>query len=274
VRARRSSLVRRSDDCVPHFAKLGWRLCSHFERPLVETTRGHLLGGRVCYEQPKSGFRTGIEPVLLAAAVPASAGDCIFEAGTGAGAALLCLAARVPHIVALGLERDSDLAALAQRNAAANGFTNLRFLCATLSCPTPCGPFDHACANPPWHAAKGTASPIPAREAAKRATPGLLSAWTRALVAPLRDRGTLTLVLPAALLPDALAVFADAGCPPVALFPLWPKPGRAAKLILIRGIKGGRSAFTIAPGLVLHHSQDGFTREAEAILRQGQALSW
>jgi tRNA1Val (adenine37-N6)-methyltransferase len=240
----------------------------------VETTRGHLLGGRICYDQPKSGFRTGIEPVLLAAAVPASAGDSVLEAGTGAGAALLCLAARVPRIAALGLERDRDLAALAQRNAAANGFTNVRFVCAALPCSAPSGRFNHACANPPWHAANGTASPVPAREAAKRATPGLLSAWTRALVAPLRDRGTLTLVLPPGSLPDALTAFVDAGCTPVALFPLWSKPGRAAKLILIRGIKGGRSAFTIAPGLVLHRVQGGFTREAEAILRQGQALPW
>ena len=60
----------------------------------MDTTEGTLLGGRVRYAQPARGYRTGIEPVLLAAAVPAVPGQAVLEAGTGAGAALLCLAAR------------------------------------------------------------------------------------------------------------------------------------------------------------------------------------
>ena len=44
------------------------------------------LGGRVSYAQPREGFRSGIEPVLLAAAIPARAGDRVLEGGTGAGA--------------------------------------------------------------------------------------------------------------------------------------------------------------------------------------------
>ena len=61
-------------------------------------TDGHLLGGRVSYAQPREGFRSGIEPVLLAAAIPARPGEHVLEGGSGAGAALLCLAARVPGL--------------------------------------------------------------------------------------------------------------------------------------------------------------------------------
>src|SRR5277367_7136876 len=82
----------------------------------MELTEGHLLGGRVRYAQPRDGFRSGIEPVLLAAAVPARAGERVLEVGSGAGAALLCLAARVSGVVGLGLERDAALAALAADN--------------------------------------------------------------------------------------------------------------------------------------------------------------
>jgi tRNA1(Val) A37 N6-methylase TrmN6 len=53
------------------------------------TTDGHLLGGRVIYRQPATGFRSSIEPVLLAASVPSTPGEHILEAGTGHGAALL-----------------------------------------------------------------------------------------------------------------------------------------------------------------------------------------
>ena len=38
-----------------------------------ELTDGTLLGGKVIYRQKSSGYRTGIEPVLLAAFVPARA---------------------------------------------------------------------------------------------------------------------------------------------------------------------------------------------------------
>ena len=84
-------------------------------------TGGYLLGGRVRYAQPRQGFRSGIEPVLLAAAVPARAGERVLEGGTGAGAALLCLAARVPGVHGVGIERDGTLVSLARRNASANG---------------------------------------------------------------------------------------------------------------------------------------------------------
>ena len=70
----------------------------------MDVTEGHLLGGRVRYAQPRVGYRTGIEPVLLAAAVAARAGERVLEAGCGAGAGLLCLAARVPGITGLGVE--------------------------------------------------------------------------------------------------------------------------------------------------------------------------
>src|ERR1700688_2598202 len=81
-----------------------------------EITTGGLLNGRVAYRQFAAGHRSGFEPVLLAASVPAKAGQVVLEAGTGAGAALLCLAARVPGIAGVGLERDGPTAQLASKN--------------------------------------------------------------------------------------------------------------------------------------------------------------
>ena len=41
------------------------------------------LGGRVRIEQPESGFRSGLDAVMLAAAVPAQPGDTALELGAG-----------------------------------------------------------------------------------------------------------------------------------------------------------------------------------------------
>lgn len=239
----------------------------------MEVTEGHLLGGRVRYAQPREGFRSGIEPVLLAASVPACAGQRVLEAGSGAGAALLCLAARVAGISGVGVERDAALVGLAARNAAANGWADLAFMAADIADMSALGRFDHCFANPPYHPAGGTASPDAARDVARRAGPDLFAAWAASMGRLLRPRGTLTWIVSAAVVPACVVALTAAACTPTALLPLWPHDGGvAAKLVLLRAVKGGRGGFRLLPGLVLHARGGGFTPAAEAILRHGEAL--
>jgi len=239
----------------------------------MEITRGTLLGGRVRHDQPDGGHRTGIEPVLLAAAVPARAGERVLEGGTGVGTALLCLAARVAGLIGVGIERDATLAAVARANAAQNGFGSLSFVAGDL-CEGIAGPFDHAMANPPWHPAGGTPSPDAGRESAKRGEAGLIGAWARALAAPLRDRGTLTMIIAAGRLAECLTAVTAARCGSPIIFPLWPKAGREAKLLLVRGVKGGRGPSRLLPGLVLHEPDGRYAEAAEAVLRDGAGLEF
>ena len=82
----------------------------------------------------------------------------------------------------------------------------------------------------------------------------------------------MTFVVASAHLPACLAVFTQVGCGTACVLPLWPRSGTAAKLALVRGIKGGRGAFRLLPGLVLHESGDGYTAAADAILRDGAAI--
>jgi len=234
-----------------------------------------LLGGRVRYRQPDEGFRSGIEPVLLAAGVPAGAEDRVLEGGTGAGAGLLCLAARVPGVQGVGVERDAGLAALARENFAANKFAGLAVITGDLLAPAarlaPGEAFDHAFANPPWHAAAGTEPLHPARLAAKHGGE-MLGAWMAALAAGLRRHGTLALILPVARMPAALAAAAAAECGSPTVFPFWPREGRAAKLVLVRVMRGGRGPPKLLAGLVLHGPDGRFTAAAEEVLRGGAAL--
>src|ERR1700733_11515608 len=114
------------------------------------TTAGRLLGGRVVYHQPATGFRSGVEPVLLAASIPARLGDYVLEAGAGAGAALLCLAVRVPGIRLTGVEIQPEMAELAAANARANVLSNIEIVAGRIeTVPLP-EAFDHAMANPPY----------------------------------------------------------------------------------------------------------------------------
>ena len=235
-------------------------------------TDDHLLGGRVIYRQPRDGFRAAVDPVLLAAAVPARTGERVLEGGTGAGAALLCLAARVPGLWGVGIDRDVALTRLAGANARANRWSGLHFVTADLAASPIRGVFDHAFANPPYHAPDGTPSPLTSREGAKRLTGDLLMLWAEALARPLRHRGTLTFILPPWLLEAALVALRAAHAPAELAVPVWPREGRAARWVLVRGRKNGRAPFALSPGLVLHAGDGSFRPEAEAILRDAACL--
>ena len=138
--------------------------------------------------------------------------------------------------------------------------------------PRTAGRFDHAIANPPWHRATASASLSPRRDLAKRAPQGTLAAWTGALARLLHDGGTLTMILPAARHAEAAVAMSQAGLGTIRLLPLWPLPGRAARIVLVQGVLGGQGDGAVLPGLALHQPGGGYTDAAEAILRSGAAL--
>jgi tRNA1(Val) A37 N6-methylase TrmN6 len=238
-----------------------------------EFTAGTLLGGRITYQQRRDGHRTGFEPVLLAASIAAKPGERVLEGGTGAGAALLCLAARVPGIFAVGLERDAALAQLANINIRNNGLDGV--FCvqgAVETLPLRRETFDHVFANPPWFDNTSTLPPDTLRALAHHAGPNLLGDWIAALAAMLRPRGSLTLILPAAAFAQGAAAIRLADCTGVTLFPLWSRSGQPAKMLLLSARRGVKSPDRVLPGLVLH-DEAGITPAAQAVLRDGHALA-
>ena len=135
-----------------------------------------------------------------------------------------------------------------------------------------CRRYDHAIANPPYHPPDGSASPDTAKEFAKRGSDRLIHGWIDCLSRSLRSRGTLTLILPAGLVPACLASMSEARCPCTVLFPLWPYADRPAKLVMLRGIKDARSPMRMTPGAVLHQPDGGFTDQIQDVLRNVVAL--
>ena len=241
---------------------------------MEQTTDGALLGGRLRYRQFRYGYRTGIEPVLLAAAVPARPGQRVLEAGCGAGAGLMCLSARVSGLSGTGVEADPGTAALARHNWASNRMDRLVLHEGRVAdLPPTLGLFDHAFANPPWHRGDASASPFDRRDLARRGRPELLDEWITALSARLRSGGTLTLILPAGLHARAgAALHASGSLGGITLLPLWPKPGMAAKIVLMQARRNSTADAVLLPGLVLHRDGGGYTDAAESILREAKPL--
>ena len=244
--------------------------------PEPAVTDDRLLGGRVRLRQSADGARAAIDPVFLAAAVPAEPNQQILDAGCGAGAAMLCLAARVPQCRVVGLELQRDLVRLAGDNALLNRMGDrLSVMVGDLLHPPPRlspGSFDHVMANPPFiERGRGTEAPNPAKAAANIEGEAALGDWIRFALVMVRAKGTVTFIHRADRIDALLGQLAGRGGG-IVIFPLWPRAGQAAGRVLVQARKQIAAPARLAPGLVLHEADGRFTEAAEAVLRGGEAL--
>jgi len=243
-----------------------------------DVTRDAYLGGKLQIYQPKSGYRAGVDPVFLAACVPAQSGQSVLELGCGAGVAILCLGARVPGLCLTGVEVQPKVAAL----AAENGGSALEVVTADLAdLPKPLRmrQFDHVMANPPYFdrdASVRSANTL--REAAHaEATP--LAVWVRVAAKRLKPKGMAHFIHRAERLPDLIRALPD-DLGSVEVLPLAARAGRAPDRVILRARKNGRGAFKLHAARILHdgaqHVRDGdsFQPWVQKILRDGAALEF
>ncbi len=246
-----------------------------------DLTRNDFLGGRIRLWQPRNGYRAGVDPVYLAASVPASAGQSVLELGCGAGAAILCLSARVPGLALTGIELQPAYAELARKNASENSQA-LDVVQADLSAlPSELKQrqFDHVIANPPYYQ-QGAHSQSPdegRRIALGEQTP--LTVWIDVAARRLAPRGYLHMIQRADRLPDMLTA-CSGRLGSVEILPLAPREGRSAELLILRARKAGRAAFRLHAPVILHKGdrhpgdEDHYHSEIEAIQRHAAAMPW
>ena len=241
-----------------------------------EVAESALLGGRVRLRQPVKGYRAGMDAALLAAAVAAEPGQRVIEAGCGAGAVLMQIAARRPGVSLTGLERDAAIAALARENAVLNGADasilegDVAAGFRALDLP----PFDWAVSNPPFFDdPDALRAPAEGKRGAWMAVDGL-KAWTTFLLKSVREGGRIVVIHRADRLADLLTLLGEtAGS--FAVRGVHPYADEPAKRVIVQAIKTGRAPLRLLPPLVLHDRSDAkHTAEAEAILRGEAGLEW
>jgi tRNA1(Val) A37 N6-methylase TrmN6 len=194
------------------------------------------------------------------------------------------LGRRVPGLALAGLEVQPLYAALARRNAAANGLA-LEVVEGDVAVPPralAARAFDHVLMNPPFFdRATTTRAADRGRDLAHGGLPGddaPLAAWLGLGARRLRPGGTLLLVQRVARLPEVLAGL-PATVGSVEVLPLAPREGRAPATCLLRARKGGRAPFRLLPPLAIHASESHRSGEdlappVRAALRDAAALPW
>ncbi len=251
--------------------------------PHPPVTDDAFLGDRLYILQPTSGYRAGIDAVLLAASVPDGPGEpTILDCGSGVGTVGLCVAVRCPEARVTLVEREPALIDLARRNIDRNGLqSRVSIISGDVTSPAqqpeapPLPPecFDHVLANPPYHDDTGGTQ---ARDPLKRASHAMpahaLDAWVRFATRVCRPGGRVTLIHKADALPALLAALQDRfGA--IAVTPIHPYADKPAGRVLVSGIKGSRAPLELRPPVVLHEQGGGFTPYVGRILRQGAPLT-
>lgn len=240
------------------------------------------LGGRFRLLQPRRGFRCGSEALFLAATVPAEAAGVAVDLGCGPGAVGFAVAARAPSVRVVLVDVDP---ATVDRVARSRALAENAGLAARLlpvagdvaEAPerwrpaVERGTADHVLMNPPFFAPgrhRPAEDPDRRRARSRADAAAGLGVWFDAARRLLAPGGRLSLVLPAEALSEILDGLAR-GFGGVTIHPLWPRPGVAAKRVVVTAARDSRRPLALAPGLVLHDaSGTRHAAAAEAILRE------
>jgi tRNA1(Val) A37 N6-methylase TrmN6 len=259
------------------------------QAPLIDrgaeaaVTDDAFLGDRLYILQPSSGYRAGIDAVLLAASIKGSPAELtILDCGSGVGTVGLCVAVRCPDARVTLVEREPVLIDLARRNIDRNGLqARVAVIPGDVTAPAqkpeapllPAQSFDHVLANPPYHDDLGG---TPARNPLKRASHAMpadaLGSWVRFAARMNRPGGRVTVIHKADALP-ALLTALENRYGAIAVTPIHPYADKPAGRVLVSGIKGSRAPLELRPPVVLHEVGGGFTPYVGRILRQGAPLT-
>jgi tRNA1(Val) A37 N6-methylase TrmN6 len=250
-------------------------------------TRDAFLDGRLMLMQPARGYRAGIDAVFLAATAQPQEGRAglkILDAGSGVGTVGLLAACRLCTLVDVHvtlIERNPELAALAERNARQNDLAErTRVICADFlgsaadleAAGVARESFDLILTNPPYHVdARGTQSDNAVKARAHAMGECDLDRWVRVMARLTRPGGEVVLVHKADALTEVLAALSPRfGA--LRVMPLYPRDGEPASRILVMGVKGSRALLTLLPGAPLHNDGNDFHPGARQILRDGAGL--
>ena len=241
------------------------------------------LGGALHILQPSSGYRAGLDAVMLAAAVPVDDGKParVLDVGAGVGTAGLCLARRAGSARVTLFEKEPALTRLARENVLRNGMAARVDVVegdigASAAAVQPLGlepeRFDYVMANPPFHDADGgTPAADPLKAGAHAMAEDGLERWARFMARMAAPGGCVTLIHKAEAIARLLGAF-EGRFGALRILPLHPRAHAPAHRIIVECRKGSRAPAIVLPGFVLHAADGEFTPEAQAILRAGAPL--
>jgi tRNA1Val (adenine37-N6)-methyltransferase len=234
-------------------------------------TLDSLFDGKLRILQSRTGYRFSLDALLLAHFVTIEGREKIVDLGTGNGVIPLVLATLHRSAILTGVELQPAMIERARRNVQLNGFERrIQIFSGDVRAAerlAAAASFDAAVCNPPYRKpSSGRMSPNDEKQIARHETQAALDDFLHAGAFLLRPKGRMAIVYSAGRSIDLLSVMRQARIEPKRMRMVHSFAGVEASLVLVEGVKGGRSGVDVLAPLTIYSRGKEYTEEVAAMI--------
>lgn len=221
------------------------------------------LGGLKIIQDPEA-FCFGTDSILLADFARVRQENRVLDLGTGSGALLLLLWGRRRPRAMTGIEIQPAMAEMARRNMEMNGIADRARIIQgdyrEYPRLLPKAQFDLVVANPPYiQKGAGEGSQSEAHRIARHEVTATLHDVVAAAGAALVSGGRFCMVHQPRRLAEIIRAMQRAEIEPKRMRLVQPRADKAPNVLLIEGIRGGRSGMQVEPTLSVYDDSGAYT---------------
>ena len=230
------------------------------------STCDEFFGGKLKLLQPLTGPRVNLDTILLASWVKLRSRDSkIIEAGCASGAIALILAMKFgAKIHVTGLDIQSELIELAERNADINAINNISFINGDLRDKNlfPREIFDVLVINPPYESlSRGRLSSNSSRSTARLELSCTVDDAGEFAFRVLKSNGRMFAVLSSERLDVFMNAMTSHKIIPKRIRFVYPKMNYNSGIFLSECVKNGGEGLNILPPLIVRDENNNYTQE-------------
>jgi tRNA1Val (adenine37-N6)-methyltransferase len=239
--------------------------------PKSKETLDVLFDGKLSLFQSRTGYRFSLDALLLAHFVMIKRREKIVDLGTGNGVIPLVLATLHRSAILTGVELQPAMIERARRNVQLNGLERrIQILSGDVRAGEHVAAeasFDVAVCNPPYRKpSSGRISPNDERQIARHETQGDLSHFLHTGAFLLRAKGRMAMIYSAGRCVDLLSAMREVRIEPKRMRMVHSFAGVEASLVLVEGVKGGRSGVEVLAPLTIYLRGKEYTEEVAAVI--------
>ena len=220
--------------------------------------------------QKNSGFRFGMDAVLLADFARIGERDAVADFGSGTGILAFLLAGRGRGKRIDAFEIQADMADMAKRSVVLNGLAERirvhHLPVEEADAAVQSGSLDAIVCNPPYGVPGTTLlNPKQTLSLARHQTEAGLTAWFRMAYRLLKGKGRFYMVYPAPRMLEAMQALSKARLEPKRFRLIYPYGDKPANLVLIEAMKDAKPMLHPEPPLIVYESDGSMTAELKRI---------
>lgn len=223
--------------------------------------------------QKETGFRFGMDAVLLADFARVEAKSMVVDFGTGTGILPLLLLGRGKGAHVDAFEIQPDMADMARRTMALNGLESRVAVHAlpveqAMEVLPPCSTDSIVC-NPPYGTPGTTLlNPSDTLRLARHQSSDGITAWLKTAYRLLKGKGCMAMVYPAPRMLELMQALEQAHLAPKRFRLVYPMATKPANLVLVEGMKDAKPMLHPEPPLIVYEQDWSMTDELKRIYHQ------